>query len=45
MKISLNWLKKYVDINVDNAALEKLIDSRLVEIEEIIALLKNGVIM
>ena len=36
MKISLNWLKKYVDINVDNAALEKLIDSRLVEIEEII---------
>ena len=36
MKISLNWLKKYVDINVDNAELEKLIDSRLVEIEEII---------
>ena len=36
MKISLNWLKKYVDINVDNATLEKLIDSRLVEIEEII---------
>lgn len=36
MKISLNWLKKYVDINVDNAALEKLIDSRLVEIEEIV---------
>lgn len=36
MRISLNWLKKYVDINVDAAALEKLIDSRLVEIEEII---------
>ena len=36
MKISLNWLKKYVDINVDNVALEKLIDSRLVEIEEVI---------
>jgi phenylalanyl-tRNA synthetase beta chain len=36
MKISLNWLKKYVKIDVDNAALEKLIDSRLVEIEEII---------
>ncbi len=36
MKISLNWLKKYVDINVDNVELEKLIDSRLVEIEEVI---------
>ena len=36
MRISLNWLKKYVDINVENAELEKLIDSRLVEIEEII---------
>ncbi len=36
MKISLNWLKKYVDIDVNNGDLEKLIDSRLVEIEEVI---------
>ncbi len=36
MRISLNWLKKYVDINCSNEELEKLIDSRLVEIEEII---------
>ena len=36
MKISLNWLKKYVNIPLDNSALEKLIDSRLVEIEEAI---------
>jgi len=36
MRISLNWLKKFVNINIDNAELEKIIDSRLVEIEEII---------
>lgn len=36
MRISLNWLKKYVDIKIPNEELEKLIDSRLVEIEEII---------
>lgn len=36
MRISLNWLKKYVKINIPNEELEKLIDSRLVEIEEII---------
>ncbi len=36
MRISLNWLKKFVNINIDNAELEKIIDSRLVEIEEVI---------
>ena len=36
MRISLNWLKKYVDIKIPNEELEKIIDSRLVEIEEII---------
>ena len=36
MRISLNWLKKFVNINIDNVELEKIIDSRLVEIEEII---------
>ncbi len=36
MRISLNWLKKFVNINLDNAELEKIIDSRLVEIEEVI---------
>lgn len=36
MRISLNWLKKFVNIDLDNAELEKIIDSRLVEIEEVI---------
>ncbi|MBR3180256.1 phenylalanine--tRNA ligase subunit beta [Candidatus Saccharibacteria bacterium] len=36
MKISLNWLKKYVDINVSNEELISLIGSRLVEVEGVI---------
>ncbi|MCL1840102.1 phenylalanine--tRNA ligase subunit beta [Candidatus Saccharibacteria bacterium] len=36
MKISLNWLKKYVDINISTDELVKLIGARLVEIEEVI---------
>jgi len=35
MLISLNWLKKYVDINVPTAKLAELIGARLVEIEEV----------
>ena len=36
MLISLNWIKKYVDINVSNEELIKLIGARLVEVEEVI---------
>ncbi len=36
MKISLNWLKKYVDINISNEELVRLIGARLVEVEEAI---------
>ena len=36
MLISLNWIKKYVDINVSNEELIKLIGARLVEVEEAI---------
>ena len=36
MKISLNWFKKYVDINVSNDELVKLIGARLVEVEGVI---------
>lgn len=35
MIVSLNWLKKYVDINVDESKLMRLIGARLVEIEEV----------
>lgn len=38
MKISLNELKKYVDIKIETPELIKLIGSRLVEIEEVIDL-------
>ena len=38
MIISLNWLKKYVDINVPTDELVELIGSRLVEVEEAIDL-------
>ena len=36
MLISLNWIKKYVDIDIDNDELVKLIGSRLVEVEDVI---------
>ncbi|MDO4398877.1 MAG: phenylalanine--tRNA ligase subunit beta [Candidatus Saccharibacteria bacterium] len=36
MKISLNWLKKYVDINVPDDELVRLIGARLVEVEGVI---------
>ena len=36
MLISLNWIKKYVDIDIENDELVKLIGSRLVEVEEAI---------
>ncbi len=36
MLISLNWIKKYVDIKVSNEELIKLIGARLVEVEEAI---------
>ena len=36
MKISLNWLKKYVDIPVSNEELVRLIGARLVEVEGVI---------
>ncbi|MDR1969830.1 MAG: phenylalanine--tRNA ligase subunit beta [Candidatus Nomurabacteria bacterium] len=38
MIISLNWLKKYVDINIPTNELVELIGSRLVEVEETIDL-------
>lgn len=36
MKISLNWLKKYVDINIPDDDLIRLIGARLVEVEGVI---------
>ena len=36
MLISLNWIKKYVDIDIDNDELVKLIGARLVEVEDAI---------
>ena len=36
MKISLNWLKKYVDIPVTDEELVRLIGARLVEVEDVI---------
>lgn len=36
MKISLNWLKKYVDIKVPDDELVRLIGARLVEVEGVI---------
>ena len=36
MRISLNWLKKYVDIKVSNEELVRLIGARLVEVEGVI---------
>ena len=36
MLISLNWIKKFVDININNDELIKLIGARLVEVEEAI---------
>jgi phenylalanyl-tRNA synthetase beta chain len=36
MKISLNWLRKYVDINIPNEELIRLIGARLVEVEGVI---------
>ena len=36
MLISLNWLKKYVDIDVSDDELVRLIGSRLVEVEGVI---------
>lgn len=35
MKISLNWLKKYVDIKIPNDELIRLIGARLVEVEAV----------
>lgn len=36
MRISLNWLKKYVDIKISNEELVRLIGARLVEVEDVI---------
>ena len=36
MKISLNWLKKFVKINVPDDELVRLIGARLVEVEGVI---------
>ena len=36
MKISLNWIKKYVDIKVPDDELIRLIGARLVEVEGVI---------
>lgn len=36
MRISLNWLKKYVDINIPDDELIRLIAARLVEVEGVI---------
>ncbi|MDO4612064.1 MAG: phenylalanine--tRNA ligase subunit beta [Candidatus Saccharibacteria bacterium] len=36
MKISLNWLKKYVDVKVSDEELVRLIGARLVEVEGVI---------
>ena len=36
MLISLNWLKKYVDINISDDDLVRLIGARLVEVEGVI---------
>ena len=36
MRISLNWLKKYVDIKIPNDELVRLIGARLVEVEDVI---------
>lgn len=36
MRISLNWLKQYVDINIPAEELIELIGSRLVEVEQVI---------
>ena len=36
MKISLNWLKKYVDVSVSDEELIRLIGARLVEVEGVI---------
>lgn len=36
MKISLNWLKQYVDIKIPDAELIRLIGARLVEVEGVI---------
>ena len=33
MKISLNWLKKYVNVTVSDQELVRLIGARLVEVE------------
>ncbi len=36
MRISLNWLKKYVDVGVSDDELVRLIGARLVEVEDVI---------
>ena len=36
MKISLNWLKQYVDIKIPDDELVRLIGARLVEVEGVI---------
>lgn len=36
MRISLNWLKKYVDIKISDEELTRLIGARLVEVEDVI---------
>ena len=41
MIISVNWLKKYTDIDISIDELTELIGSRLVEIEEVIDLGKS----
>ncbi|GHU07278.1 hypothetical protein FACS189431_1560 [Alphaproteobacteria bacterium] len=41
MIISLNWLKKYVDIDVPTEELVELIGARLVEVEEIVDIRKK----
>ncbi len=36
MKISLNWIKKYVDVKVSDEELIRLIGARLVEVEDVL---------
>ena len=42
MKISLNWIKKYVNVPISDEELVKLIGARLVEVEGVIDESENG---
>ena len=41
MIISLNWIKKFIETDLDNQKLIDLISSRLVEVEEVVDLNKK----